>query len=149
MKGRAYGGEGCNESSVLAARYTLHKIMRLILKLLSPIMPFVTDYLWRSLYSSEGVHYQRLTEDELEYREGKAALIEYLVRINSAVWKYKKQNGIKFSAPLPAVLYIPEEALPIADDLRRLHKIDKIIAGKPTERNAIELENNVFLVPKS
>ncbi len=149
VKGRAYGGEGYDESSVLAARYTLHKIMRLILKLLSPIMPFVTDYLWRSLYSPEGVHYQRLTEDELEYREGKAALIEYLVRINSAVWKYKKQNGIKFSAPLPAVLYVPEEALAIADDLRRLHKIDKVIAGKPTERNAIELENNVFLVPKS
>ena len=34
-----------------AAWYTLHQVMRNILKILSPITPFITDYIWMDLYS--------------------------------------------------------------------------------------------------
>lgn len=147
VKGRAYGGEGYDEAETLGARYTLHRVYKTILKLLSPIMPFVTDYLWRKLYSEKGIQYEVLTNEEIEFSEGNAELINQLVRINSAVWKYKKENNIRFSQPLEGTLYIPEEASAIKEDIATLHKVKEVIAGKPREgeRNIIKLDENVFL----
>ena len=109
-------------------------------------MPFVTDYLWRELYSPKGVHYETLSDEELEYPEGDADLIRELARINSAVWKYKKENNIRFSQPLQGTLYIPESATPIAEDIAKLHKVQKVVAGEPdTTEEVIKLDEGIFL----
>ncbi len=146
VKLRAYGGEGFKESETLGARYTLHRVYRLILKLLSPIMPYVTDYIWRKLYSSKGVHYEVLSDEDLNYREGDEELIEFLMKVNSAVWKYKKEKGMKLKEELRARLYIPEEAASISEDLKNLHKVVEVVPGKPGDvSEAEELVEGVFL----
>ena len=50
VKKRAYG-EGVTDKQRDAAVYTLHKVLAAILKLLAPITPFITEYLWQTLYS--------------------------------------------------------------------------------------------------
>ncbi len=144
VKARAYGGEGFKEAETLGARYTLHRVFRLILKLLSPIMPFVTDYIWRNMYSEEGVHRQTVGEDELTFNEGNPQLIDLLMQVNSAVWKYKKSKNMKLSEPLHAVLYIPEEATPILEDLKTLHKVSRVELGKPESYDE-DLGNGVYI----
>jgi len=146
VKARAYGGTNYSNDEVMAARCTLHKVFRLIIKLISPIMPFVTDYIWRNMYSDKGVHYETLTDKELNYKEGNSQLIKYLLKINSGVWKYKKQNGIKLREPINAVLYIPEEAKGIEKDLKDLHKVVDVRAYPPTnEENIVKLDEGIYL----
>ena len=57
-KGRAYGDTG-SEKDRDAARYTLHRVMRSILLLLAPIIPHVTDYIWRKLYGKTTIHLEQ------------------------------------------------------------------------------------------
>jgi valyl-tRNA synthetase len=58
VKPRAYG-QGFSEQQQKAAWYTLHTVLKNVLLLLAPITPFMTDRLWRQLYSKESVHVQR------------------------------------------------------------------------------------------
>ena len=144
VKPRVYGRGGFSEAEALGAIHTLHRVYRLVLKLLSPIMPFVTDYVWRKLYGSEGVHRQVLGSEELDTGVGDANLFEGLMRVNSAVWKYKKEHGLKLSQPLNAVLYIPENLEPIAEDVKALHKLASVKVGEPCN-GAEEIGEGVYL----
>ena len=149
VKARAYGGSNYLEGEVRAARCTLHKVYRLIIKLISPIMPFVADYVWRKMYSGKGVHYETLTSEELNYREGNSQLIKYLLAINSGVWKYKKQNGLKLKESLNAILYIPKEAMGVEKDLKDLHKISEVVVGPPQPgKKTIQLDKGIYLEVK-
>ncbi len=147
VKSRAYGFENYDEKYVNGARYTLHRVFRLILKALHPIMPFVTDYIWRSMYSSRGLRDEVMTKEDLSELGGNEKLIEYLVNVNSAVWKYKKENNISFAEPLEGVLYIPHEYVEIADDVKELHKVTAVVTGVPEDMtSAIKLAEGIYLV---
>ena len=146
VKGRAYGNSNYLSEEVNAARCTLHRVFRLIIKLISPIMPFVTDYIWRKMYSSRGVHYETLTDEELYYSAGNPKLIEQLIAINSAVWKYKKGLGLRLRDPLKAVLYVPEEAEGLEKELMDLHKVADVRLGKPhRSEGVVQLGVDIYL----
>ncbi len=49
-----------SESEARGARYTFHKVLKTILKLLAPMTPYITDYIWRELYSEKSIHIQPL-----------------------------------------------------------------------------------------
>jgi len=147
VKQRAYGLEDLNQEEVLGARYTLHRVFKLALKLLHPIMPFVTDYIWREMYSSKGLGREVITQEELTDLGGDEKLINALIQVNSAVWKYKKENNISFSEPLEGVLYLPNEYEAISEDLKTLHRIRKIAFGKPPENmKQVTLAEGIYLV---
>ncbi|HDM05670.1 MAG TPA: valine--tRNA ligase, partial [Candidatus Aenigmarchaeota archaeon] len=57
-KPRAYG-RGFNKEEQMAAWYTLHTCLKTILKLLAPVTPFITDYIWRKLYSKKSIHLEK------------------------------------------------------------------------------------------
>lgn len=67
VKGRAYG-IGFSDSEKEAAIRTLHTILHVILRLLAPITPFITEYLWQKLYVpdeqgyKESIHNKRHPE---------------------------------------------------------------------------------------
>ena len=144
VKPRLYGWEGFDEGEVLGASYTLHRVFRTILKLLSPIMPFVTDYIWRRLYSSRGVHVEVLGREDVSFEEGDEGLIKHLISINSAIWRFKKGRGMRLSERIEATIYIPAEAAPIARDVKALHRVREVVPGKPAEWDE-ELGGGVYL----
>ncbi len=127
VKSRAYntGGEW-SEDEQRAAWATLHEALRSILKMAAPIMVFVTDALWRRLYSDKSIHEQPLGLPREEWDRGNPGLIDLLMEVNREVWKYKKDNGMKLKDPLPGTLLLPEEARPIARDLAALHKASRV-----------------------
>ncbi len=83
---------GFSEEEAKAAWFTLHQVLKNSLLVLAPIIPAVTDYLWRELYSKESIHAQRFPElpkewDAEELRRAGEKLMEF----NSKVWKVKKE----------------------------------------------------------
>jgi len=57
-KARAYG-IGFSDAERDGAIYTLHKVLSTLLKLLAPITPYITDFLWQTLYSDRQEHPHR------------------------------------------------------------------------------------------
>jgi valyl-tRNA synthetase len=145
VKARAYGDEGYSEEEQRSAWYTLHIVLRSVLLMLAPITPFVTDYIWRKLYSNESIHFQSMPQPNEEWSKGLAKILDKIIEINSAIWRYKKQLNMKLSQPLNAVLYIPEELNSVSRDLKHLHKVKDVVIGKPEISNYIELAKDIYL----
>jgi len=118
VKTRAYGG-GFSQEEQQATWYTLHQVMRNILKILSPITPFITDYVWLELYSKESICKE--SYPELEWENGMEKLTDKLLEFNSKVWKEKKDQGLSMKAEIK--ITIPDELKVFEKDLVRMHNI--------------------------
>ena len=62
-KARAYG-IGFSDAERDGAIYTLHKVLSTLLKLLAPITPYITDFLWQTLYSDKSIHTEQQAKEE-------------------------------------------------------------------------------------
>jgi len=150
VKSRAYNFEGSfSEEEQRSAWYTLHTVLKSCLLLLAPIMPFITDYIWRKLYGNgKTIHREKLPEPDPRWRPEEAEAIDAVMEVNRGVWTYKKSRGMRLSEPLNAVLYIPQKAAPFTKDLRHLHRVAKIEIGEPPDKtSAIEIAKNTYLLP--
>ncbi len=130
VKPRVYRRAGFKDAEVAGAVHTLYRVLRLSLKLLSPIMPFVCDYVWRSVEGGP-VARGRLTEEDLGDEGGDPRLMERVVELNSAVWKWKKERGMRLSERIEGVLYLPEELRDVIEDVKHFHNIREVVVGKP------------------
>jgi len=119
VKARAYGDDVSSKESE-AARWTLHYVLKAILRLAAPIIPHITDYIWRSLYGGS-VHKELFPEAREDWNTPYLSLGEKLMEFNSFVWKTKKERGLKMKDPIS--IDIPSELKPFEGDLRRLHNI--------------------------
>jgi valyl-tRNA synthetase len=118
-KGRAYG-QGFSESEKLSAQYTLHLALRTILLLLAPIVPFVTEQIWLSLYSETSIHKERFPE-ALRLERNYLNLEKELLEFNSLVWNEKKSKGLSLKDPI--LIEIPANLQGVARDLRVMHNL--------------------------
>ncbi len=119
VKARAYG-IGFSDEERDGAIYTLHKTLSTILKLLAPITPFITDHLWRTLYSPQSIHKELQVEaEDVEYQ---SKVTEEITEFNSKVWNEKKAKGLSlkdsFSFP------VPENLAPYQKDLKSMHNLE-------------------------
>jgi len=118
VKGRAYG-TGFSDDERDGAIYTLHKVFSTILHLLAPITPFITDYLWQSLYSDKTIHKERFVEPE--NNEGLTKFTKEIVEFNSNVWNKKKETGLSLKDSID--FQVPANLEPFAKDLRVMHNL--------------------------
>jgi valyl-tRNA synthetase len=117
-KGRAYGDSGSQKERE-AACYTLHRVMRSLLLLLAPIIPHITDHIWRRLYGAGSIH------RELFPKPGDhsvpAGITEALIEFNVQVWKSKRDKGVALKEPIQ--VEVPKKLQPYLLDLTRMHHI--------------------------
>jgi valyl-tRNA synthetase len=122
-KKRAYG-EGFSEEEQKAAWYTLHKVMKCILKILAPIIPFVTDYIWLRIYEKESIHC-KIFDEEIQ-TEDLSNYTKMLVEFNSKIWKEKKERNLSLKDSLdvevPKELKVFEKELILAHNLYKATK---------------------------
>ena len=90
-KARAYG-IGFSEEERDGAIFTLHKTLSTILKLLAPITPFITDHLWKVLYSEKSIHKEMQVQIRIT-RRPYTAFTKEITEFNSNVWNEKKRKG--------------------------------------------------------
>ncbi len=136
VKGRAWEG---NEVEKKAAWWTLHEVLKAVLKLLAPVIPFVTDYIYRELYGKT-VHLEQFPE-LYEVEEDYLKLTEIITNVNSAIWKAKRSKKLSLKSPLKK-LYLPSDLKGLENDLKRMHHASEIVFGE-LGGEIIETENGL------
>lgn len=119
VKARAYG-IGFTDEERDGAIYTLHKTLSTILKLLAPITPFITEYLWKTLYSSDSIHKQLQVKSESIQEQSK--ITKEITEFNSKVWNEKKLKNLSLKDSIKII--IPESLEHFRKDLKSMHNLD-------------------------
>ncbi len=112
VKQRAYEGDE-------SARYAMHEVLKIVLKLLAPITPFMSDKVYRSIYGGR-IHYEQFPEKPSK-AEGDPDT-EKLIEFNSMIWKKKKQEGVSLKAEAKGIT-LPAELEKYKPDLVKMHNI--------------------------
>lgn len=124
VKSRAYNDKVTNNRH--SALYTLHKCFSVILLLLAPICPFITDKLWTTIYSDESIHLQKFPLRSNDYVD-MCKFTKAITDFNSLIWTKKREstneNGKRYSLRDPIKANIPEELFQFKDDLKEMHNI--------------------------
>ncbi|PWI49190.1 valine--tRNA ligase [Candidatus Heimdallarchaeota archaeon B3_Heim] len=135
VKSRAYGEENMSKISIQSARYSLHTSLQAILKLLAPIVPFVTEKIFQSLYDPEiSIHLENLPQPDNPSTE-EQSITEDLLTLDSAIWKAKKDKALSLKEPV-SLVFIPKSLENFTNDLKIMHNIVTIKMGEPD--NSIE-----------
>ncbi len=119
VKARAYGIDFSDEERD-GAIFTLHKTLSTILKLLAPITPFITEHLWKVLYSEESIHKQKRVEEENIENQGN--ITKEITEFNSKVWNEKKSQNLSLKDSIK--IKIPEMLEPFKKDLKSMHNLE-------------------------
>lgn len=131
LKGRCFNGEGLfSEEEQKSAWFTLHETLKVILRALAPITPFITDRIYRDLYDDNGIHHERYPSPQKEWISDLTEHTTLLTQTNSGFWKFKRENELSLRQGLPAAV-ISEKLKPWAKDLQAMHGIEKIAFGTP------------------
>ncbi|HEY4698783.1 MAG TPA: valine--tRNA ligase [Nitrososphaerales archaeon] len=117
VKARAYG-TNFTESEQQSAWHTLHIVLRSILLLLAPIIPFVTDYIWRELYG-QSIHKEMFPM--AIWSTESAIHSEKLLEFNSRIWNDKKNKGLSLKEQID--IEIPDNIKEFSKDLIAMHNI--------------------------
>ena len=124
VKSRAYNDKVPNNR--YSALYTLHKCFSVILLLLAPICPFITDKLWTTIYSQESIHVQKFPLHDKDYGD-MCKFTKAIIDFNSLIWTKKREstneNGKRYSLRDPIKAEIPDELKQFKDDLKEMHNI--------------------------
>lgn len=119
VKARAYG-IGFSEDEKNAAIFTLHKVFSTILKLLAPIVPLITEYLWQKIYSTESIHMQKQVTKESHKDFGKYT--DEIITFNSNIWNEKKSKGLSLKDSI--AISIPSNLEIFKKDLKAMHNLE-------------------------
>jgi valyl-tRNA synthetase len=129
VKNRAYNkDEKFSVKEQESVHFTLHLTMQNILKLLAPIIPFITYRIYRDMYG-EDVHLTGFPRTLNRFRPGFTT--PDLEELNRAVWKAKKEAGLSLRDEVK-VFVIDESFRTVSEDLRQMHNAKKIEYGDKT-----------------
>jgi valyl-tRNA synthetase len=106
-----------------SATWTLHRIFRDLLSILSPVCPFFTHHLSTTLYEKSAVDVDTFPEKPLSKTSDFTSMTDSLVDFNSAVWKAKKDAGISLAAPITGHK-VPGSLKSIEQALVSMHKLE-------------------------
>jgi len=120
VKARAYNPDKTfTQEEQNGAIFTLYYCLENLLKLLAPVIPFLTYKIFNYL-NSEDIH---LEEFPKPLKTDKSKLdIQRLIEFNSVVWNYKKTNSKPLNAEIKEAV-IPKELEIIEKDIVLTHKI--------------------------
>ncbi|RLG62285.1 hypothetical protein DRN87_00005, partial [Candidatus Geothermarchaeota archaeon] len=125
VKSRAYNKDNkFTQEEQRSAWYTLHKTLRTILLLMHPVIPFITDYIWRELYNKKGI----LTESfpsKIPIKIDKPLLNE-IIKLNSIIWRRKDKAGVSLKNSVRKIV-LPLYMQEYERDLKDLHNIQEIV----------------------
>ena len=126
VKNRAYNEhEKFTKSEQNSALFALNYCLDSLLKMLAPIIPFVTHKIYMDLHGKVIGEFPQALNVRLFTEFSKEELME----LNSAIWKAKKDKGLSLKAEI-AEASIPDSFKIIEKDFMITHGIKKISYGK-------------------
>tara|TARA_Y100001968_G_scaffold333890_1_gene400643 strand:- start:3408 stop:5936 length:2529 start_codon:yes stop_codon:yes gene_type:complete len=110
-----------------SASWALHRIVRDLLSVFSPICPFFTHYLSTTLYGNSAVDVDSFPELPHAFNREKfeqlLSLTDELESFNSMVWKAKKESGVSLKSSI-AGIDIPESLSIFSNTLVQMHSLE-------------------------
>ena len=107
----------------LSSTWTLHRIVRDILTIFSPICPFFTHYLSEQIYGKSSVDIREYPILDIDIDlEKYTKLTKPILDFNSLVWKLKKESGISLKNEISGIS-IPEELTQMRNTLIEMHNL--------------------------
>jgi len=107
------------------AAWTIHRIVKDLLTIFSPICPFFTHHLSETLYGESAVDIRSFPQS-LIANDSEASrlrdLTTNLCDFNSETWRAKKEQGLSLNAEIEGVP-VPENLAEFADELTAMHKL--------------------------
>ncbi len=153
LKGRCFNSDGqFSEVEQRSGWFVLHEVLRIILRALAPITPFITDKIYRELYNDGGIHREPYPSVNESWASEMTAHTELLLQVNRAFWKYKREASISLRQGLPEA-YVPKQLEPWSKDLQAMHGIETIHFGTPKKKSGLvqlsleESTESVFVSP--
>jgi valyl-tRNA synthetase len=112
VKKRLYEGP---QGAAEAARYTLYQTLLGTIRLLAPIMPHVTDQIYRDLFASDAlprsIHSGPWPVARASWRDDAAAEHgQSLLAIATAVRRYKSDNNLSLGSELPGLHVVARDS---------------------------------------
>jgi valyl-tRNA synthetase len=145
VKSRAYKQDRGSQEEAQSARFCLHQVLQAVLKLLAPITPFIAESIYQRLYNpSSSIHLERFPRFEQDSGSEDPRTHE-LIRINSFIWKLKKDRGFSLKSPLIKI-HIPNTLNDFIPDLKEMHNIQTIFTIEPNRNNENTNYNDLFEV---
>ncbi|MDP6888734.1 MAG: class I tRNA ligase family protein [Candidatus Thalassarchaeaceae archaeon] len=117
-KGRMYDGD-------VNAAWTIHRIVKDLLTIFSPICPFFTHHLSETLYGQSAVDIRAYPKSKLANDNDAANLRKLttaLCDFNSETWRTKKENGLSLNAEIDGIS-VPEVLNEFSAELTAMHKL--------------------------
>jgi len=140
VKDRLYNPDSRGNESKESAQYALYNSLLSILKMMAPIMPFITEEIYqdffkpaekdKSIHISHWPSYDKKLVDEKIEEVG-----DVLVEVISAVRKFKSENNKSLKEPVKSLVIDCKDELhkgieSAMDDLKAVTKAEKIEFGK-------------------
>jgi len=117
VKGRLYDGDK-------VAAWTIHRIVRDILAMFSPICPLFSHHISTTLYQSSAVDVRNHPKSIVISSEGITTdTTHQIIEFNSMVWKEKQDAGSSLADPISGI-EVPENLILFADVLTSMHKLN-------------------------
>ncbi|MDI6721559.1 MAG: class I tRNA ligase family protein, partial [Candidatus Aenigmarchaeota archaeon] len=127
IKNRAYNEKGeFTEKQQQSALYTLHYCMDSLLKMLAPVIPFVTYEIYKKM-RGDNIHKENFPEPLALYDLPFST--QDIEALNSAIWKAKKDKSLSLKSPI-SKLTMPEKFLPAEKDIIHTHGVERIEYGE-------------------
>jgi len=106
-----------------SATWTLHRMFRDMMSIMSPICPFFTHHLSTTLYGKSAVDVDTFPEKPISDTSEFTKMTDSLIEFNSLVWKAKKDSGVSLAAPISGHK-VPAELSSIENALVSMHKLE-------------------------
>jgi valyl-tRNA synthetase len=130
VKKRVYQGKG---EKRLSAQYTLYKSLLTIIKILAPIMPFITEEIYQTHFKKnekdESIHISNWPKTE-ETKESKELELFYTLLSQTRQEKTKAQKPMNTEIILTINKKIKEQLAGMLEDLQDVMNIKEIKEGK-------------------
>jgi valyl-tRNA synthetase len=129
-KNRAYNHENkFTKEEQKSAVFTLHYCMSNMLKLLAPVIPFITHVIYKELYM-EDVHGEAFPKHIM--MEDARISEEDITGLNSVIWKKKREGGLSLKSGI-SELTVPEKFKCIEKDIVATHSVKNMKYGNSME----------------
>jgi valyl-tRNA synthetase len=130
VKNRAYNKDQKFTSvEQRSAVFTLYLVLETILKMLAPIVPFITFRIFEEL-KGEDIHFTKFPELLKRFKIPFTTID--LENLNSLVWKTKKEGGVSLRDEVKE-LTLPEKFKGVEKDLKHMHNVLKLKYGDTAE----------------
>ncbi len=131
VKKRVYQGEG---EKKLSAQYALYKSLLIILKMIAPIMPFITEEIYQEYFKKiekdNSIHISEWPDDKAKYNEDSSfeTFVEILAKIRQEKTNAQKAMNSEIVLTLEKDVYKKLEGM--LEDLKNVTNATEIKEGK-------------------